>query len=83
MFIEVAEGTRQRETANRNRESNPCPYRKKLGSEVMTAIVKFVLIAAWVSGLVLANGFWSTLLALFIPMWAWYLVAERLIVMFL
>jgi hypothetical protein len=49
----------------------------------MTAIVKFVLIAAWVSGLVLANGFWSTLLALFIPMWAWYLVAERLIVRFL
>ncbi len=49
----------------------------------MTAIAKLVLIAAWVSGLVLANGFWSTLLALFIPLWAWYLVAERLIVRFL
>ncbi len=49
----------------------------------MTAIAELVLIAAWVSGLVLANGFWSTLLALFIPLWAWYLVAERLIVRFL
>ena len=49
----------------------------------MNAIAKLVLIAAWVSGLVPANGFWSTLLALFIPLWAWYLVAERLIVRFL
>lgn len=49
----------------------------------MKAIANLILITAWVCGLVLANGFWSTLLALFIPLWAWYLVAERLVERFL
>ncbi len=49
----------------------------------MKAIANLVLIAAWVAGLVLAKGFWSTLFALFMPLWAWYLVAERLVEKFL
>lgn len=49
----------------------------------MKAIANLILIAAWVAGLVLAKGFWSTLLAVFIPLWAWYLVAERLVERFL
>lgn len=49
----------------------------------MKAIANLVLIAAWVAGLVLANGFWSTLFALVMPLWAWYLVAERLLEKFL
>lgn len=32
---------------------------------------------AWIVGLVLAKGFWSTFFAIFAPPWAWYLVAER------
>lgn len=35
-------------------------------------------VSAWIVGLVLAKGFWSTALAIFLPPWAWYLVAERL-----
>lgn len=31
----------------------------------------------WVLGMVLAKGFWSTLIAVVIPLWAWYLVAEK------
>ena len=49
----------------------------------MNAIAKLLLIAAWVSGVVLASGFWSTLFAFFIPFWAWYLLAARLLVKFL
>lgn len=31
----------------------------------------------WIVGLVLAHGFWSTVIAIFIPPWAFYLVVER------
>lgn len=49
----------------------------------MNAIAKLVVLAAWVIGVVLAKGFWSTLFAFFIPFWAWYLLAERLMEKFL
>lgn len=32
----------------------------------------------YIAGIVIANGFWSTLFALFIPPWGWYLVLEKL-----
>ncbi len=49
----------------------------------MNAVARLVLVAAWVVGIVLAKGFWSTLFALFFPLWAWYLLAELLIERFL
>ncbi len=42
------------------------------------SIGRALLIAAWVSGAVLAQGFWSTFFAVILPFWAWYLVAERI-----
>jgi hypothetical protein len=39
----------------------------------------WAFMAAWVAGWVLAKGFWSTLAAVFVPPWGWYLIAERLI----
>jgi hypothetical protein len=33
-------------------------------------------VIAWVLGAVLAHGFWSTLFAIIMPLWAWYLTAE-------
>lgn len=36
----------------------------------------------WVIGVVLAKGFWSTLVAIFIFPWAWYLTAEMLLIRF-
>lgn len=43
------------------------------------ALVKLVLLSAWVVGIVLANGFWSTLFSIFIPPWALYLTAEKVL----
>lgn len=37
----------------------------------------FIGAVAWLAGIVLAAGFWSTLFAIFVPFWAWYLAVER------
>lgn len=42
-----------------------------------------VAVAAWLAGVVLAKGWVSTLVAFFIPLWAWYLLAEFVIGKFL
>lgn len=42
-------------------------------------MAKLFLTISWVFGIVLAKGFWSTLFAVFIPLWAWYLVAETVL----
>ena len=42
-------------------------------------IVSLITIPAWVAGIVLAKGFWSTLFAIFFPLWAWYITAEKLL----
>lgn len=49
----------------------------------MKAITSLVMLAVWVIGWVLAHGFWSTLFAVVMPPWSWYLVAERLVERFL
>ncbi len=36
---------------------------------------------AWLAGLVLAKGFWSTFFACVFPFYAWYLVVETAMVM--
>lgn len=38
----------------------------------------FFSLFMWIGGIVIANGFWSTLFAIFIPLWAWYLVIEKM-----
>lgn len=43
----------------------------------MKSIASLIIAAAWISGVVLANGFWSTLFAITIPFWSFYLVAEK------
>jgi hypothetical protein len=40
-------------------------------------VCELVLLAAWLAGIVLATGFWSTLAAVALPPWAMYLVVER------
>lgn len=32
---------------------------------------------AWIAGIILAKGFWSTLFAVILPPWGWYLIVER------
>ena len=48
----------------------------------MRAIASLILLATWIAGVVIAKGFWSTLIAFFIPFWAYYLVIEQLIFKF-
>jgi hypothetical protein len=44
--------------------------------------VPFVTIPLWVAGIVIANGFWSTLFAVIIPLWAWYVAIEKMLMHF-
>lgn len=45
---------------------------------MMKGIVGFVTVPLWVFGVIVAQGFWSTLLAFVIPFYAWYLALEHL-----
>jgi len=56
-----------------------CPIITANRDSKMKELCEFILAAFWVIGIVIANGFWSTLFALIIPFWAWYLVAEAVI----
>jgi hypothetical protein len=35
---------------------------------------------AWIAGIVLAKGFWSTSLAVVMPLWGLYLLVERALI---
>jgi len=48
------------------------------GEDIMEWIIRLVLIAGWIAGIVIANGFWSTLFSVFIAPYAWYLVVEKI-----
>ncbi len=43
----------------------------------MKYIYSAFAMCVWIAGIVIAKGFWSTLFAVCIPFWAWYLVIEK------
>ena len=43
------------------------------------SLVALVVLATWMAGIVLAKGFWLTVLAVVCPFYAWYLLAERVL----
>jgi hypothetical protein len=45
----------------------------------MKTLAHLILFFAWVTGIVIAKGFWSTLFAIAIPLWSYYLVVERIV----
>jgi uncharacterized membrane protein len=47
---------------------------------IVGGFASIVTLFIWVAGVVIANGFWSTLFAVFIPFWSFYLVVERLLI---
>jgi hypothetical protein len=49
----------------------------------MRHIIGFILLVGWIAGIVIAKGFWSTTFAIFMPLWSYYLVVERLVEKFL
>jgi hypothetical protein len=48
----------------------------------MRALVGLFLTFSWIVGIVIAKGFWSTLFAFVMPLWAWYLDVELLLMHF-
>lgn len=44
-------------------------------------VVSLFLLISWLSGFVIAKGFWSTLCCIF-PFYAWYLVIEKIFIYF-
>jgi len=38
-------------------------------------------LVTWIAGVVLAQGFWSTLISTFFFPWSWYLLIERIMQM--
>lgn len=51
--------------------------------EASTSILWVCFTFAWFAGMVLAKGFWSTVLAILFPPWALYLFVEKLVNTFL
>jgi len=45
----------------------------------MRGLGELIAIIAWLAGIIIAKGFLSTFFAFFIPIYAWYLVAERIV----
>jgi hypothetical protein len=46
----------------------------------MRPIATLIMVVIWISGIVIAKGFWSTLIAFCIPFWGWYLVIEKVLI---
>ena len=46
----------------------------------MKSLAQLFAFLVYVSGIVIANGFWSTVLAIFLPPWAWYLAVEKFLI---
>lgn len=45
----------------------------------MMHLVRLILLFAWLAGIVIAKGFWSTFFAVVFPFWSYYLVVELLV----
>lgn len=47
--------------------------------DAFNAAIYIAICGSWVLGAVLAKGFWSTLFAVLLPPWGWYLIVEWMI----
>jgi hypothetical protein len=48
----------------------------------MDTFIGFIVSILWLAGIVLAKGFWGTLVAVLCPCFAWYLVVESAMLKF-
>lgn len=46
----------------------------------MKGLAALVMLVIQIIGIVVANGFWSTFFAIFVPLWGWYLGIEHLLI---
>ena len=49
----------------------------------MKHVMAFALSLIWVAGVVLAKGFWLTVLSIVLPFYSWYLVVEQVMLKWL
>ena len=49
----------------------------------MKSLVVFVAFLMWITGAVVAKGFWSTLFAFVFPFWSYYVLIEEAVRRFL
>ena len=49
----------------------------------MKNLVYLLFIIIWMSGIVIASGFWSTFFSIIFPFWAFYLFMEVILVKYL
>jgi hypothetical protein len=40
----------------------------------MKEVMRVILLTAWVAGMILAQGFWSTFFAVIVPLWSFVIV---------
>lgn len=40
------------------------------------------MVIMWLAGIVISEGFWSCLFSIIIPVYAWYLVTEKVMVLY-
>jgi hypothetical protein len=45
----------------------------------MKYFVQLIAVLSWISGIVIAQGFFSTTFAFVMPVYAWYLFVERVL----
>jgi len=43
-------------------------------------LIYLIFVVTWIAGVVIAKGFWSTLFAMCIPFWSFYLVIEKVLI---
>jgi hypothetical protein len=46
---------------------------------ITEGIVAFIVLFTWLAGIAIAKGVWSTIFAVLIPPYAWYLLVEKII----
>jgi hypothetical protein len=49
----------------------------------MKTLIHSGWVITWLFGIVLAKGFWSTLVAVIFPLWGYYLVVEYIVLEYL
>ena len=47
----------------------------------MKILIELLMLIGWIAGIVLAKGFLLTLLAIVAPIYGWYLVIEKIMIM--
>jgi hypothetical protein len=50
--------------------------------DAFKTLIGLFLFFSWVAGVVIANGFWSTLFSIIVPFWAYYLLVEKFLIVY-